>query len=62
LMKRMQVEAMALNAQLVTTEKDAVRLPDEFRKEVLTLPVRLQIEDWSALDQLLEATLKVQRR
>lgn len=62
LMKRLQIEAMAMNAQLVTTEKDAVRLPDEFRREVLTLPVRLQIEDWSALDQCLETALKVQRR
>lgn len=50
LMKRLEVEAAALSAQLVTTEKDAVRLPKSFRQKVLTLPVRLHFTDSSALD------------
>ncbi|QIE47567.1 tetraacyldisaccharide 4'-kinase [Pseudohalocynthiibacter aestuariivivens] len=54
LMSRLASDAAALGAQLVTTEKDAVRLPDAFRAQVLTLPVRLEIEDWSALDAALE--------
>lgn len=62
LMTRLQAEAKALGAQLVTTEKDAVRLPPEFRREVLTVPVRLEIEDWSALDLLLETALTESRR
>jgi len=53
LMKRLELEAMALGAQLVTTEKDAVRLPASFRQKVLTVPVRLEIDDWTALDAML---------
>jgi tetraacyldisaccharide 4'-kinase len=53
LMTRLLGEADRLGAQLVTTEKDAVRLPASFRSEVLTVPVRLEVEDWSGFDALL---------
>jgi len=53
-LQRLLKESRAKNAQLVTTEKDAARLPQNFRPEVLALPVRLAFSDADALNSLLE--------
>lgn len=57
LLARLAREADARGAQLVTTEKDAVRLPRDFLPRVLTLPVRLVPGEWAALDDRLDALL-----
>jgi len=38
---------------LVCTEKDAARLPGQYQRDVLALPVRLEIKDWSKIDNKL---------
>lgn len=57
LIARLQKGAHADGLQLVTTEKDAVRLPANLRREILTVPVRLAAEDWSQLDAALDRVL-----
>lgn len=60
LLARLFMDAQRLGAQLVTTEKDAVRLPQNMRREVLTVPVRLELEDWSKVDAMLDRVLPEQ--
>ena len=57
LMRRLLGRARATGARLVTTEKDAVRLPKSLRTEVLTLPVRLSFDQTAALDTALARAL-----
>jgi tetraacyldisaccharide 4'-kinase len=54
LLARLRQEAAALGAELVTTEKDAVRLDPGERGGILTLPVRLVLEDWAGIDRHLD--------
>lgn len=57
LLTRLRREAQSSSSQLVTTEKDAARLPEAFRREVLTLPVRLEWSDPAAVATLLDPLL-----
>ena len=53
ILKRLETEAKMRGLNLVTTEKDAVRLPDSFRPMVSVLPVRLSVLDWEPVDEKL---------
>jgi tetraacyldisaccharide 4'-kinase len=57
LLRRMLAEARNRDALLVTTEKDAVRLPAAFRPEVMALPVRLRFAEPDRVDAMLGAIL-----
>ncbi len=59
MIQRLMKEAQSMNAQLVTTEKDAARLPTDLRSGILSLPVRLEFDDSNALETLLETALSV---
>lgn len=50
-------EAERLGAKLITTEKDAVKLPASARQKISTLPVTLQFADSAALQEFLRARL-----
>ncbi|GMG81802.1 tetraacyldisaccharide 4'-kinase [Paralimibaculum aggregatum] len=56
-LRRLLRAARGQGAMLVTTEKDAVRLPERWRREVMALPVRLEPLDWAPLDAALAAVL-----
>lgn len=56
-LNRMIRESREASAILVTTEKDAVRLPADMRTEILTVQVTLVPEDWSLLDAMIDDLL-----
>ena len=54
-LRRLVGTARRRGALLVTTEKDAARLPPAWRREVMTLPVRLDLADWGPVDAAIAA-------
>jgi len=61
LLKRLEADAIMKGAQLATTEKDATRIPQDFRRNVVTLPVRLHFQDPDALRDLLASHMPEMR-
>lgn len=57
-LKRLESLANEVGAQLVTTEKDVVRLPKNFRRNVLTLPVRLGLSHSNSLKEFFETAMR----
>lgn len=61
-LRRLLRAARGANAMLVTTEKDAVRLPAVFRREVTAVQMRLVPDDWAGLDHSLAELVAVRPR
>ena len=57
-LKMIAARAEAAGAGLVTTEKDWVRLPGDWRPRVTAWPVRARFEDEAALDRVLSAAVE----
>jgi tetraacyldisaccharide 4'-kinase len=57
ILNRLAKDAAQARATLVTTEKDAARLPAWFRGRAVILPVRLEVEDEPGLAALLDDLL-----
>jgi tetraacyldisaccharide 4'-kinase len=52
-LRRLLRAARGQGAMLVTTEKDAARLAPAWRREIMALPVRLEPDDWGAIEAAL---------
>ncbi len=57
LLARLERDAAASGARLVTTEKDMVRLPESFRSKALPVPVRLVFAGPDAIDARLNTLM-----
>ncbi len=57
MLRRLEADAAREDAILVTTEKDAARMPNWFRGKAATVPVTMAFDDEGALDTLLDKVL-----
>lgn len=57
ILQRLLKEAKSQNAQLITTEKDMVRIPPRFRREVMPFPVRLSLNSEESVETILRDLL-----
>jgi tetraacyldisaccharide 4'-kinase len=56
--RKLRASAVELNASLVTTEKDFVRIASHLRDNILTVPVRVLFKDKKLLHKLLDKLTK----
>ncbi|HEX4179727.1 MAG TPA: tetraacyldisaccharide 4'-kinase [Caulobacteraceae bacterium] len=57
-LRALAARARRLDAGLVTTEKDWVRLPPQWREEITAWPVRARFEDEAAVEGMVEAVAR----
>ncbi len=53
IVRRLLADAAQAGAMLITTEKDAVRLPTSLRSSVMMMQVALELDDWAPVDAIL---------
>jgi tetraacyldisaccharide 4'-kinase len=56
-LRKLRMRARVERASLITTEKDALRIPPTIRKDILVLPIELAFEPMTALESLLKEFL-----
>lgn len=56
-LQELSMRARSARATLVTTEKDWVRLPSEWRKRITAWPIRAKFEDEAKLDAMLKSAV-----
>ncbi len=56
-MESLKQRAENLQAKLITTEKDFVRIPEEYKNDIMVLPVEVRFEDSNSLLQIIESQI-----
>jgi tetraacyldisaccharide 4'-kinase len=56
---KLQIIAKQHQAELITTEKDYVKIPKDYQEKIICLKVQLQMEDYSALEEIIFSAIKI---
>ena len=55
--KKLEIKAKSLNAKLVTTEKDYVRIPSSKKSDINYIPIHIEFESKDLIIKILQEAL-----